>query len=68
MTITTKFSIGDSVWVKDRYGSHSFIVGRISISINGAQTSIFYSADSKGAIVYFESACYATKEELLASL
>lgn len=71
MKIETKFSIGDSVWVMKENKPYEFFVTQIAIHswtipMGGCNTAVHY-IDSRHD-KYSESACYASKEELLASL
>lgn len=77
MKIETKFSIGDSVWVMKENRPQCFCIFKIvthaqmdmNASIGTMPVYIYIrylSAD--GEFDFFESACYASKEELLASL
>lgn len=77
MTITTKFSIGDSVWVMKDGKPQTFVVGGVvtkTIPIpkrwncgENSRTVIAYS-DLCNQFNHNETRCYASKEELLASL
>lgn len=73
MKIETKFSIGDSVWVMKDGKPYEFTVRSIHTH------TIFYVRSMKTTVIYSESPCiedfchtesdcYASREELLASL
>lgn len=76
MTITTKFSIGDSVWVMKNGNPCKITVGMIEVinypennfGVFSTSTIVDYYDSLRPYIRFPESACYATKEELLASL
>lgn len=73
MTITTKFSIGDSVWVMKDGKPYEFTVRSIhthtTLHACDIKTTIIYSeCFCVEDYCYPESACYASCEELLASL
>ena len=76
MKIETKFSIGDSVWVMKDNSPYSFCIGRIYIETQKVPKWYYCDLKIKTTVSYSElfgqrypeSACYSTKEELLASL
>ncbi len=77
MKIETKFSIGDSVWVMKDNKPQRFPIFFINVSASGSMNApvginpvyatVRYSS-TDGEFDIPESACYASKEELLASL
>ena len=77
MKIETKFSIGDSVWVMKDDKPQRFPIFFIEVSASGSMNApvginpvyatVRYSS-ANGEFDMSESACYASKEELLASL
>lgn len=76
MKIETKFSINDTVWVIKDNKPHSICIYGIRVNVSAHPTGC-YGTDISQNVNYFdfgnresvnESDCYATKEELLASL
>lgn len=76
MKIETKFSINDTVWVMKDNKPHSICIWGIRINVSAYPTD-YYGMGVSQSIVYSnygnhesvnESDCYATKEELIASL
>ncbi len=76
MKVETKFSINDTVWVMKYNKPHNICIWGIRINISAYPTDC-YGIGVSQSIVYSnygnhesvnESDCYATKEELLASL
>lgn len=76
MKIETKFSINDTVWVMKDNKSYSICIYNIRVNIS-AYSMDYYSTGISKSVTYsdfgnhvnvVESDCYATKEELVASL
>lgn len=76
MRVETKFNINDTVWIMKDNKSYSFGIWGISIHVSayptdyygmGVSQSITYS-DFGNHVSVKESNCFASKEELLASL
>lgn len=77
MTIETKFSIGDEVWVMKDNKPHSFTIGCVDVKISVSPSGCNYGWYKSQSVIYadlvcdekqYESDLYASKEELLASL
>ena len=77
MTITTKFSIGDSVWVMKDDQPQCFAIFKIVASVQTDMNAFVGSLpiymlirylSEDGEFDFFERGCYASREELLASL
>lgn len=77
MKIETKFSIGDTVWFMKDNKPRSFTVNSINVNIYDTPTGCNYGVERIKSVRYsdfgehqtqFESDCFATKEELIASL
>lgn len=76
MKVETKFSINDTVWVMKDNKPHSICIYGIRINVSAYPTGSYGIGISQN-ITYFdfgnhesvsESDCFASKEELLASL
>ncbi len=76
MKIETKFSINDTVWVMKNNKPHSICIYGIRVNVSAYPTGCYGIGISQN-VSYFdfgnhesvnESDCFATKEELLASL
>lgn len=76
MKIETKFSINDTVWVMQDNKPHSICIYGIRVNVSAYPTD-YYGIGISQNVTYFdfgnhesvnESDCFATKEELIASL
>ena len=69
MKIETKFSIGDKVYTMRQNEVYSFYIERIEAIVTPRDRDrVTFIYDSECKHIFNESACYASKEELLASL